>query len=239
MGLLDHLEEFRRRILISVGTWFVFAIAAYIFFEPILALIRLPLEEGGTIGGVRVIDTLVVQGIATAFVLRIKLAVVSGIVLASPVILWQVFGFVAPGLRSREKKVAIPFFLGAILLFLMGAALAYLILPTAIRWLLGFVGQLGARPLIQFDQYVNFVTLMVLAFGLCFELPLLIVALGAVGVVSSRTLRSKRPWALLATFVIGAVATPGGDPLSQTLMAVPLYLLYEASILIVRFAFKK
>lgn len=238
MELIDHLEEFRRRVLISVGVWFLAALGAYIFYDPILDLIRLPIENGGRIGEVKV-DQLYVPGIATAFVLRIKLAVVSGIILSSPVILWQIFGFVAPGLHRREKKIAIPFFLAAILLFAMGAGLAYLILPTAIEWLLGFVGQLEATPLIQFNEYVSFVTLMVLAFGLCFEVPLLIVALGAVGVVSSRQLRSKRAWAFLIAFVVGAVATPSGDPLSQTLMALPLYVLYEASILVIRFAFKK
>lgn len=239
MELLDHLEEFRRRLLVSIGAWLVATIVAYAFFQPILDLIRLPIEEGGTIGGIEVAEALVVQGITTAFVLRIKLAVVSGIVLASPVILWQIFGFVAPGLQRREKRIAIPFFAAAILLFVIGGTIAYLMLPTAIRWLLGFVGQLDARPLIQFDQYVSFVTTMVLAFGLSFQLPLIVVALGAIGAVSSQTLRKKRALALILAFVIGAVATPGGDPLSQSLMALPLYLLYEASIIVVRFAFKK
>lgn len=238
MELLDHLEEFRRRLLIAVGVWFLFALTAYIFYEPILDLIRLPIDQGGYVGGVKV-DELYVPGITTAFVLRIKLAVTAGIILSSPVILWQIFRFIAPGLHGREKRVVLPFVATAVLLFALGATIAYLILPTAIRWLLGFVGQLEATPLIHFNEYVSFVTLMVLAFGLCFELPLLIVALGAIGVVSSSTLRKRRTWAVLAAFVIGAVATPGGDPLSQTLMAVPLYLLYEGSILVIRFAFKK
>lgn len=238
MGLLDHLEEFRRRLFIGVGAWLLAAIGSYIFYKPILDLIRLPLDKGGKIGNV-VVDDLYVPGIATAFILRIKVAIFAGIVLSAPVIFWEVFRFIAPGLRSREKKVAIPFFVASILLFLLGASIAYLILPTAINWLLGFVGQLEATPLIQFNEYVSFVTLMVLAFGVCFEVPLLLVALGAVGVVTSRWLRAKRAWAFLLAFIIGAVATPSGDPLSQTLMAAPLYLLYEVSILVIRFAFKK
>lgn len=237
MGVLDHLEELRFRLVVSVIAWFLGGVLAWFLYEPIIELIRGPLENG-TIGD-RPPEELYVGGIATGFILRIKVAAMAGGVFALPVILWQVFRFIAPGLKPKEKKVLVPFVLASILLFSFGATLAYLLLPAAIRFLLGFSVDASLEPLLQFGEYVNFVSLMVLGFGIAFELPLLIVALGVVGVVSSATLRRKRAWAAVAAFIIGAVATPGGDPLSQTMMAVPLYLLYEGAIIVLRYAFKK
>lgn len=237
MGVLDHLEELRFRIVVSVVAWLICAFVAWFFYENLIALIRLPLEQG-TLGD-RPPEELYVGGIATGFLLRIKVSAMAGVVFALPVILWQIFRFIAPGLAPKERKIIVPFIGSSILLFVFGAGMAYMLLPAAIRFLLGFSVGASLEPLLQFGDYVNFVSLMVLGFGVAFELPLLIVALGAVGVVSSETLRKKRGWALAATFIIGAVATPGGDPLSQTMMAIPLYLLFEGALLVLRFGFKK
>jgi sec-independent protein translocase protein TatC len=166
-----------------------------------------------------------------------KTAAFAGLIFALPVILYQLWRFVTPGLEKRERKFAIPFVLSALALFVLGAYIALLLLPVAIKFLLGFVAP--AKPLIHLTEYMSFVFLMILAFGISFEFPLLLVFLAGVGVISSRQLSSHRRAAILVAFIIGAVATPSQDPISQTVMAVPLYILYELSIVVIRYGLKR
>ncbi len=152
-----------------------------------------------------------------------------------PLKLWR---FITPGLAPREKRYAVPFVGSSLVLFALGTYFAFLILPTGIKFLLSFASG-PLKPLIFVDQYLSFLMFMILAFGISFEFPLVLVFLAGVGIISSRQLREKRRHAIFLAFVVGAVATPSQDPYSMTAMAVPLYILYEISILVVRFALKK
>lgn len=237
MTVVEHLEELRHRLLVSVLAFFVASVVAYVFYTPLLEFLTHPLDEGGRIGGVKV-ENLNVGGIPTAFLVKLKVSIFAGFVFALPVILFQVWRFITPGLESREKRFAIPFVLGSLGLFLLGAFFAFLVLPQAIGFLLGFARE-PLQPLIFVDQYLSFVTFMILAFGITFEFPLVLIFLAAAGIVSSARLRGWRRHAIFGSFVMAAVATPSQDPYSMVLMAVPLYVLFEASLLVIRFIMKK
>jgi len=214
------------------------AIVAYVIYKPILSLMLHPLHRAGTVGNISGSHLQVyLGGIATGFILRMKTSAFAGLVFALPVLLFQLWRFVTPGLEPRERKFAIPFVISALGLFLLGGYIAFLIMPLGIHWLLGFVAP--AQPLIQLTEYMSFVFLLILAFGISFEFPLLLVSLAAVGVLSSQQLGKARRGAILAAFVIAAVATPSQDPISQVVMAVPLYILYELSILVIKYGLKR
>lgn len=235
MTIIEHLEELRHRLVVSAFALFVGSIVGYIFYDQILDLLKFPLGEGGKIAGFTV--NLSVRGVTSAFLVRIKVAIFAGAVLALPVVLFQLWRFITPGLEPREKRYALPFVLGSLGLFSLGAVFAYLTLSPAIGFLLGFAKDL--EPIIFIDEYVGFVMFMVLAFGITFELPMVILFLGAAGIVSSTRLRKLRRHALVGSAVIAAVATPSQDPYTLVLMAVPLYLMYEIALLIIRFGMKK
>ena len=169
-------------------------------------------------------------------VMRISLW--AGVIIASPVILYQAWRFVAPALTPREKRWAIPLTAIFTLLFLAGVVVGYWALERGLGFLLGFGGD-ALEPLIGGEFYLRFAMRFILAFGISFEFPVFIFAAAAFGVVSSRTLRSNRRWAVLIIVVFAAIITPSGDPLTLMLLAVPMYLLYEAAILAVRFILKK
>jgi sec-independent protein translocase protein TatC len=238
MTLVEHLEELRYRIFVCLGAYVVMAIVAYFLYKPILSLMLHPLHHAGKVGKINGADLSVyLGGIATGFILRIKTSAFAGLVFALPVLLYQLWRFVTPGLEPRERKFAIPFVLSALGLFVLGGYIAFLILPLGIHWLLGFVAP--AQPLIQLTEYMSFVFLLILAFGISFEFPLLLISLAGVGVLTSRQLGKFRRGAILTAFIIAAVATPSQDPISQVVMAVPLYILYELSILVIRYGLKR
>ncbi|MGH2829026.1 MAG: twin-arginine translocase subunit TatC [Actinomycetota bacterium] len=237
MTVVEHLTEFRERLVKSFLAFLAGSVVAYIFYTSLLEILTAPLDEGGRIGGVTV-EGLNVGGIVTGFLVRLKVSIFFGLVFALPVILWQLWRFIVPGLRPRERKFGIWFVVASMGLFALGTAVAFLILPKAIGFLLGFA-RAPLKPLIFVDQYLSFVSFMVIAFGVSFEFPLLLAFLAAIGIVTSRRLAGWRRQAAFGAFVIGAVATPSQDPYSMTLMAVPLYLLYEASILVIRFGMRK
>lgn len=235
MTVVEHLSELRKRLLISVAAFLVTSIVAYFFYDQILDLLRSPLDEGGRIAGYKVV--LSISGITTAFLLKVKVSLFAGFLGALPVILLQVWRFITPGLEQKEKRYAVPFVAGSVFLFVAGAVVAYLTLPSALGFLLRFTK--GFNQILFVNDYVGFFTFLILAFGITFELPMVLIFLAMVGIVTSSWMRKHRRHAIVACFVIGAVATPSQDPYTNTLMAVPLYLLYEASVLIVRFALRK
>ncbi|MFA5889476.1 MAG: twin-arginine translocase subunit TatC [Actinomycetota bacterium] len=241
MTVIEHLDELRYRLVISIVAFVVGSIIAYVVYKPVLQFLKAPLDEAvrnGAVGSeVRGELDLYVTGIATGFIIRIKASAFAGLIFALPVILYQFWRFITPGLEPRERKFAVPFVLSALALFALGAYVAFLILPLGIKFLLGFVSP--AQPLIHLTEYLSFVFLMILAFGATFEFPLVLVFLAMADILTSRQLRKARRAAFFIAFVVAAVATPSGDPLSQTVMAVPLYVLYEASILVIRFGLKK
>lgn len=238
MTLMEHLRELRSRIVKSVLALAVTTLACLIFaYEPLQRLITRPYcavdpsrrfnPEGP--------DTcqLITTGPLDGFSFRIKVGLIAGLVLAAPVILYQLWSFVTPGLHRHERRYAIGFVAGSTVLFAAGTALAYLVLGTSLNVLLGFGGD-GLTALLTADKYLSFVLGLLLVFGLAFEFPLLVVMLNFAGVLSSDRLRSWRRVALFACFLFAGIATPSQDPFSMLALAVPLCLLYEASIVVAR-----
>lgn len=235
MTIIEHLEELRHRLVVSAFALFCGSVVGWIFYDSVLDLLQLPLDEGGNIAGFNV--KLSVRGVTSAFLVKIKVSIFAGVILALPVILYQLWRFITPGLEPREKRYAFPFVAGSVGLFALGAVFAYFTMPQAIGFLLGFAQDL--QPIIFIDEYVGFVMFMVLAFGITFELPMVLLFLGAAGIVSSARMRRLRRHAAVLSVVIAAVATPSQDPYTLVLMAVPLYLMYEIAVLIIRYVMKK
>ena len=165
---------------------------------------------------------------------KMKTVMFIAIGLALPVLLYQLWAFIVPGLTSREKKYSIPFVVSSFLLFILGGLFAYFTLPKAFGFMLGFAGN-GIVPLLSFDRYLGFVFLVTLAFGLSFLLPVLLVFLELVGVVKPETLSKYRRYAIFLIFLFAAIITPSSDPYTMLALGIPMYLFYEAAIIIGRF----
>jgi len=241
MTLNQHLGELRRRLVISLIAFLLATIVAVIAYEPILHFLIKPLCEangGGTrLGGVTASRSLAGKNCANLYVtspldglsLRVKIAVFGGLTLASPVILFQIWRFITPGLQAREKKYAVPFVSAAFGLFLAGAATAYLTLPHA----LGFLRAVGGPDLQQiYDPipYLGLILALMTLFGITFQFPVILVSLELAHVVTpARLLRSWR-WAVILITVVAGVFTPSSDPFSMLALAVPLVVFYFVSI---------
>jgi sec-independent protein translocase protein TatC len=222
MSFLAHLEELRWRLIKSIASVLIVSIVAYFFSDRLLEWLTSPISE------------VYFMGPTEAFSVRIKISLFAGLIVSVPIILYQAWRFVAPGLYAHEVWIAIPLVLSATVFFLGGAAFCYLVvLPVGMKFLMGF-GTEKLRPLIAVDRDISFVTWMMLAFGAVFELPIASFILGRIGLISSSALRRGRRYALVTILVVAAFITPSPDAFSQLMLAGPLYLLYEVSILIVR-----
>lgn len=234
MTMIGHLAELRNRLIVSLAAFLLLSILAFVFYDPLFDFIieplcSLPAEKLGP-QGCKLVQSTPMEG----FQVRLKLTAMVGLILASPVWLYQLWAFIVPGLTKKERRYAIPFVVSSVTLFLVGATAAYLLLPTGLRVLIA----LGGNDLVAFlraDGYINFVGLMLIAFGLTFELPLVLLFLGLAGVLSVETLRKQRKMAAVGIAALSAVVTPSQDPYTMLAMAVPLYILYEATILILKF----
>ncbi len=227
MTLVEHLTELRRRLIISALAVAVGAAIAFALYTPILGFLSGPYHSI-THG-----QKLIVTDPLEAFAVRLKISAWAGLFFASPVVLWQFWRFITPGLHPKEKKYAIPFILASIFLFLMGAAVALLTLKPA----LSFLQSVGGHQLSTYyraSPYLSLVMLMIVAFGIAFEFPILLVFLELAGVLPSAKLRKWRRPAIVIIVAVAAVITPSQDPYSLFAMAIPMYLFYEASILIGR-----
>jgi len=227
MSLVDHLTELRRRLIISAIALAVGATIGFILYTPILGFLSGP-YHAITNG-----QKLIVTDPLEAFATRLKIAAWSGLFFASPVLLWQLWRFITPGLHPKEKRYAIPFIAASILLFLMGAAVALLTLKPALQ----FLQSVGGHQLATYYRagpYLSLVMLMIVAFGVAFEFPILLVFLELAGVLPSAKLRKWRRPALVIIVAVAAVITPSQDPYSLFAMAIPMYIFYEASILVGR-----
>lgn len=225
MSLVEHLAELRRRIIVSMVAVVAAAVVVFIFSNQLIGLL-VDVYSNAT-GGKR--DALVFTGPLDAFATRLKVATYGGIALAFPIWIWQLWRFVTPALHPREKRYAVPFLLSSIAFFLLGGAIALLTLPNALDFLLNIGGN-DLEPLLTSDKYLSLVSLMVLAFGVAFEFPILLMFLLLARVVSTRQLRRWRAWTIVSIVAFAAVITPSQDPYSLVAMAVPMYLLYEACI---------
>ena len=229
----NHLDELRKRLItsfVAVGIGFV---ASYAFKEKLFYILVAPLQNAMKSG-----DTLIYTHLPEAFFTFLKTALISGILLASPVLLYQFWMFIAPGLYDREKKLMIPILFLSTLFFTGGALFGYFIVfPWGFKFFLSFATD-TIRPMPSMREYLGFASKLLLAFGIVFELPLVITFLAKLGIVSVEFLKRNRKYAILIFFVGAAMLTPP-DVVTQIMMAFPLMLLYEISIVGARIFGKK
>jgi len=232
MDMRMHLKELRTRLFTSVIAVAIGTTIAFFFSDELLDLITEPYKIAA--GN----EELPFFKVTDAFSAIMRVSLFAGIVLASPVLLYQVWRFVAPALSKNEKRWAYPLTGVFTLLFVFGVTVGYVALERGLGFLLDFGGD-SLRPLIGIDAYLKFATRFILAFGLAFEFPVFLFAAAGIGVVSSKMLRSNRRWAVVIILVAAAFITPSGDPMTLLLLAGPLYVLYELSILAIRLILRK
>jgi sec-independent protein translocase protein TatC len=235
MTLVEHLTELRRRIVICAIAIVVGAVVGFLIYGRILHVLAHPYAEvtkNRGICGPKGCNLVATDPLAP-FIVRLKVSTYTGLVIALPVVLWQLWRFITPGLNPKEKRYAIPFVISSIILFLMGGAVAWITFPKA----LGFLVKIGGGDIGTFftaDKYLTFVSLMIVAFGVSFEFPVVLVFLMLARVLKTSTLRKYRRHAVVGITFFAAVITPSQDPYSLFFMAAPMYLFYEGSIMIGR-----
>jgi sec-independent protein translocase protein TatC len=229
MTLSEHLGELRRRLMISLAFFLVAAIVVYIFYPHILSLLRHPYCEAAHKGNCQLFVFSPLEG----FGARLNVTGYGGLILASPVILYQLWKFVTPGLRANERRYAIPFVTASLVLFCCGAAVAWITLPHALGFLRA-VGGPGITQNLQLSKYLSLVMALLLIFGLTFEFPVVLVGLELAGAITPAQLSHWRRIAIISIVIIAGVVTPSSDPFSMLALAVPLLVFYEGSILIGR-----
>src|ERR1700722_9827433 len=227
MTLGEHLNELRNRLIIAVTAFIVAAIVMFIVYSHVLHFLQEPYCKVAPKGQCQLYVTSPLDPLS----LRIHLSTYGGLVLASPVILWQFWRFITPGLKRNEKRDAIPFIAASIVLFCGGAVLAYYTFPHALRFL-SAIGGPTLKQIYNPNSYLGLIVALMFVFGITFEFPVVLVSLEAAGVLSPKRLSSWRRWAIVLITIVAAVITPSGDPFSMLALAVPLYFFYEVSIVI-------
>lgn len=223
MTLWEHIAELRSRLIKSIVAVMVGAVVGWFLYPWVFHVLTTPLHDANN-------KAIIIAGSPIAPLLtRIKIAGYVGVIIAMPVLVWQLWRFITPGLYPHEKKYAVPFTAGAVVFFLLGAAVAYLsLLPTLV--FLNAVGGSNIKQVYNISDYLRLVVLMIIIFGAGFEFPVLLIALEIAGVVTPRQLSKSRRWAIVAIVVVSAVITPSSDPISMLALAIPLYLFYELAI---------
>ena len=225
MPLMEHLRELRNRLLIALAAVIVGIIIGWFFFEPVWTVLKAPYCATAQSRQLTGHCSLTYTGIFQSFFITLKVSLMIGLVAASPVWLYQIWAFVTPALYRSEKRYSIAFLGLAVPLFAFGAALAYIIMDTSLGILLGFSVD-GSVATIGIDDYLDYVLIMLLIFGVSFELPLLLVFLNVIGVLSHATVKKHRRTVIFVMFIFGAVITPGGDPLTMMALAAPMIILF-------------
>lgn len=232
MPLLDHLRELRSRLIRAVIAMVLGSIVCFIFYENIIEALITPVCESGAKGVAEgKCGALVVTGVIGPLSLQLKVALYGGLIVTSPLWLWQLWAFLAPGLHRREKKWAYIFAGFGGPLFAAGATLAYVMLPVAVKILLGFApGDIG--NLVPLNEYIDFVLRFLIVFGIAFELPLILVMMNIAGMITSRQIRSWWRQMIFGIAVFAAIATPTPDPYSMLALMTPVAFLYGVAIVI-------
>ena len=223
MSLVDHLGELRTRLFRSILAVSVGSIVGFYFGRDIRNFLIEPLP----------MPTVQVLGLGDAFAIQLRIALVTGIILAMPVLLYQIWAFVAPGLTPGERKTVRPWIPLALVFFALGVGIAYFVLPYAAAFLIGFTDEVLVAN-IAAGPYFDFVTTMFLAFGLVLEFPILLVGLSRVGILSSERLTASRRFVILGIAIFSAVATPGGDLISPLVLGGTMYLLFELTVFFIK-----
>ena len=239
MTLTEHLAELRARIIRAALAVTLAAIVIIAFYDPVMRFLTEPyldlcLSKGdefcgfdASSGEAPLVFLDPVEGLST----RLRIATYGGLILAMPVVLWQVWRFIVPALHAKEKRYAVPFILTSVLLFLLGGLLAYLTLGKALEFLIAWAGD-DATPMFQISRYVRLVMLMIAAFGVGFQFPVLLVFLQLAGVLTPQALIRSWRYALVVIVIVAAVITPSGDPISLLALAVPMTVLYVISYVV-------
>ncbi len=233
MALSDHLRELRARILKITVVLVVGTIVALFFFDQIFQLILQPYEDAQAALGADVNTQATISGAGGPLMLHLKLCGVAAVVLTSPLWLYQIWAFILPGLHDNERKWSRVFAAVAGPLFLIGALVGYLTLPKGLEVLISFTPA-DLTNLIEFGDYLTFLTRTLLVFGIAFEIPVFVILLNLAGIVSGKALGAHRPWIIIGVFVFAAVATPSTDPFSMLFLAIPMVALFVVSELICR-----
>jgi sec-independent protein translocase protein TatC len=235
MPLMEHIREFRNRLIKAVLGLVAGMVIGWLVFNPAWLFITHPFcntDIHGVVGCGKDGHPLIVTGVFDAFFVRLKVAFVVGLLVSSPVWLYQLWAFVAPGLYKRERRWTFAFIGTAVPLFALGGVFAYLAMSRGLRFLLGFT-PIGVRPLITIDTYFGYAIAMLLIFGIAFELPLIIVILNLAGVLTHSFVRKWRRVMIFLVFVFAGAAVPSPDPFSMLLLAVPAVVLVELAELFV------
>ncbi len=225
--IIEHLEELRKSMIISSIAVIVAAVACFAFNEQILAFVTSPLTM--------LDEQLIVTGVTEAFFVKLKLAFYSGFAIAFPIVIWSIWRFFKPALYPSERKYVYVILPTSILLFVVGVVFSYFgILPLVLKFFIYIAGSL--ETMFKVDQYVSFILAFTIPFGIVFELPIFVFFLTKIGIIRPEMLSKNRKYALLIIVILAAALTPGPDPISQMMMAGPVYLLYEVSIIVSKMA---
>ncbi|MCL4448384.1 MAG: twin-arginine translocase subunit TatC [Actinobacteria bacterium] len=227
MTLLEHLAELRKRLIISIAVVCCTSVISFFLYPAILHFLLIPYCQSHS--PCKLYITAPLDGLS----LRVRVSFYGGVFLSSPVLFFEIWRFVTPGLRDTEKHYAAPFVVSSVVLFGMGAVVAYISYAHALRWL-GSIGGSSLQQIYNPNSYINLILLLMVAFGLTFEFPVLLVALEVAGVVTPAKLSSWRRRAIVGITIFAAVITPSSDPFSMLALAIPMYIFYEASIVIGR-----
>lgn len=240
MTLVEHLRELRARLVKSFAALAVGFVAGFVVREQVLNIIRRPycnLPSEVRAGPAAISDgdecALIVLRVLDSLMISLKAAAIVAVLVAAPIVCYQIWRFVTPGLRTVEKRYAIPFLVMSWVLFLGGAAFAYFVIPRGLAILLSFAGE-GITPVLAANEYVDFMLFTLVSFGLAFEFPLILMMLILMGVIGSAGLRKYRRHAIFGTFAASAIITPTGDPFTMSAMALPLIVFYEVCVLTAR-----
>jgi sec-independent protein translocase protein TatC len=229
---ISHLIELRSRLVKSMLAIIILFVCLFPWASDLYALLAKPMLAVLPVGG-----QMIATDVTTPFFVPMKVALMAAFIVALPYVLYQIWAFIAPGLYTHEKRLVVPLIVSSTILFVIGMAFAYFLVFPVVFGFIAKSAPVGVAVMTDIDKYLSFVLTMFVAFGITFEVPVIVIVLVHMGVVSLEKLREIRPYVIVGAFVVGAIFTPP-DVVSQFMLAVPLWLLYELGLLLARFVKK-